>query len=64
MFDLESIVYILLSIIFILLIGAMVGVIVYLWIIAVPLLAKIFWTIIFASMMLVFIAITLVVIEC
>lgn len=63
MFDLEAIVYILLSIIFILLFGAMVGAVVYLWMTVVPILAKLIWTIIITSLMLVFIAMTLVVID-
>ena len=64
MFDLDTILHIIIGAIFFILIGAMVGAIVYLWIVATPLLTKIVWTIIFASLMLVFIAMTLVVIEC
>lgn len=64
MFDLDRILHLIIGVIFFIIIGAMVGAIIYLWIVAAPLLAKIFWTIIFVSLMLVFIAMTLMVIEC
>lgn len=63
MFDLDTILYIIIGAIFFILFGAMVGAIVYLWMAVVPVLAKLIWTIIIMSLMLVFIAITLVVID-
>lgn len=64
MFDLESVVvYVIIGIVFLLILGALVGIAVSIWMMAAPLLLKIIWTIILASMTLVFIAATLMVID-
>lgn len=65
MFDLENaVVYTIIGIVFLLIIGAIVGVAVSIWMMIAPLLLKIIWTIVLVSMTLVFIAATLMVIEC
>lgn len=64
MFDLESTVaYVIIGIVFLLILGALVGVAVSIWMMVAPLLLKIIWTVILVSMTLVFIAATLMVID-
>ena len=64
MFDLEStVVYVIIGIVFLLILGALVGVAVSIWMMVAPLLLKVIWTIIFVTMTLVFIAATLMVID-
>lgn len=64
MFDLEStVVYVIIGIVFLLILGALVGVAVSIWMMVAPLLLKIIWTIVLVSMILVFIAATLMVID-
>lgn len=64
MFDLESTVaYVIIGIVFLLILGALVGVAVSIWMMVAPLLLKMIWTVILVSMTLVFIAATLMVID-
>ena len=64
MFDLENAVaYVIIGIVFLLVLGALVGVAVSIWIMVAPLLLKMIWTVILVSMILVFIAATLMVID-
>lgn len=64
MFDLEStVVYVIIGIVFLLILGALVGVAVSIWMMVAPLLLKMIWTVILVSMTLVFIAATLMVID-
>ena len=64
MFDLESkVTYVIIGIVFLLILGALVGVAVSIWMMVAPLLLKLIWTVIIVSMTLVFIAATLMVID-
>lgn len=64
MFDLEStVVYVIIGIVFLLILGALIGVAVSIWMMVAPLLLKVIWTIVLVSMALVFIASTLMVID-
>lgn len=64
MFDLESTVaYVIIGIVFLLILGALVGVAVSIWMMVAPLLLKMIWTVILVSMTLVFIAATLMLID-